>query len=233
VGGVVGGGPPPPPPPPPHPTKPGLFPVSNRKATILQICKQIVRTNRREILAFNQVFIYTVYVCGRKWEEVERRYIRRSTFKGRVEHMFLGQYQHNIDSKGRLTIPARFRELLVAEGAYVTQGFDNNLMVLTVTTFTQIYQRVNRMSMTDPMARLLKRLIFSNADRVDVDKVGRILIPQFLRDAVELDGEAVIVGVGDYFEIWSTNIWQDQITQLKDVEANAQRFMALDLSPGM
>ncbi|MEJ2263664.1 MAG: division/cell wall cluster transcriptional repressor MraZ [Anaerolineales bacterium] len=147
--------------------------------------------------------------------------------------MFLGQYQHNIDSKGRLTIPARFRELLVAEGAYVTQGFDNNLMVLTVTTFTQIYQRVNRMSMTDPMARLLKRLIFSNADRVDVDKVGRILIPQFLRDAVELDGEAVIVGVGDYFEIWSTNIWQDQITQLKDVEANAQRFMALDLSPGM
>lgn len=147
--------------------------------------------------------------------------------------MFLGQYQHNIDSKGRLTIPARFRELLIAEGAYVTQGFDNNLMVLTVPTFAQIYQRVNRMSMTDPMARLLKRLIFSNADRVDVDKVGRILIPQFLRDAVELDGEAVIVGVGDYFEIWSTNMWQDQIAQLKDVEANAQRFMALDLSPGM
>ncbi|HZD58320.1 MAG TPA: division/cell wall cluster transcriptional repressor MraZ [Anaerolineales bacterium] len=147
--------------------------------------------------------------------------------------MFLGQYQHNIDSKGRLTIPARFRELLVAEGAYVTQGFDNNLMVLTVPTFTQIYQRVNRMSMTDPVARLLKRLIFSNADRVDVDKVGRILIPQFLRDAVELDGEAVIVGVGDYFEIWSTKIWQDQVAQLKDVEANAHRFMALDLSPGL
>jgi MraZ protein len=87
--------------------------------------------------------------------------------------------------------------------------------------------------MTDPVARLLKRLIFSNADRVDVDKVGRILIPQFLRDAVELDGEAVIVGVGDYFEIWSTKIWQDQVAQLKDVEANAHRFMALDLSPGL
>jgi MraZ protein len=174
-----------------------------------------------------------VYVCGRKWEEVERRgepaFLR---LKDKVEHMFLGQYQHNIDNKGRLTIPARFRELLVAEGAYVTQGFDNNLMVLTVPSFNQIYQRVNRMSMTDPMARLLKRLIFSNANRVDVDKVGRILIPQFLRDAAVLDGEAVIVGVGDYFEIWSTNMWQDQITQLKDVEANAQRFMALDLSPG-
>jgi len=147
--------------------------------------------------------------------------------------MFLGQYQHNIDSKGRLTIPARFRELLVAEGAYVTQGFDKNLMVLTVPSFNQIYQRVNRMSMTDPMARLLKRLIFSGADRVDVDKVGRILIQQFLREAAALDTEAVIVGVGDYFEIWSPTIWEEQLTQLKDVEANAQRFMTLELSPGV
>ena len=147
--------------------------------------------------------------------------------------MFLGQYQHNIDSKGRLTIPARFRELLVAEGAYVTQGFDNNLIVLTVPSFRQISQHVNRMSMTDPMARLLKRLIFSGADLVDVDKVGRILIPQFLREAADLDGEAMIVGVGDYFEIWSPDMWQDQVNQLKDVEANAQRFMSLDLAPGI
>ncbi len=143
--------------------------------------------------------------------------------------MFLGQYQHNIDNKGRLTIPARFRELLVAEGAYVTQGFDNNL---TVPSFDQIYHRVNRMSMTDPMARLLKRLIFSAADLLDIDKAGRILIPQFLREAAGLDGEVVIVGVGDYFEIWSPIIWQEQLSQIKDVEANAQRFMALDLSPG-
>lgn len=147
--------------------------------------------------------------------------------------MFLGQYQHNIDSKGRLTIPARFRELLVAEGAYVTQGFDNNLMVLTVSSFKQISQRVNTMSMTDPMARLLKRLIFSGADLVDFDKVGRILIPQFLRDAAGLDGEAMIVGVGAYFEIWSPEMWQEQVNQLKDVEANAQRFMSLDLAPGI
>lgn len=146
--------------------------------------------------------------------------------------MFLGQYQHNIDGKGRLTIPARFRELLVAEGAYVTQGFENNLMVLTVPYFNQVYQRVNRLSMTDPVARLLKRLMFSGADRVDVDKVGRILIPQFLREGASLDSEAVIVGVGDYFEIWSPAIWQEQLVQLKDVEANAQRFMTLDLSPG-
>lgn len=144
--------------------------------------------------------------------------------------MFLGTYYHTIDNKGRLTVPSRYRELLMAEGAFITQGFDQNLMVLTETSFHTIYKRVNRLSMTDPTTRMLKRLIFSNADRVDVDKAGRILIPQFLREAVALNSEVVIVGVGDYFEIWSSEHWAEHNTQLQDIEANAQRFLALDLS---
>lgn len=164
---------------------------------------------------------------GRKWNAgLSGVYL----FKDKVEHMFLGQYHHTIDNKGRLTIPARFRELLAAEGAYITLGFDQNLMVLTVPSFDQIYQRINHTSMTDPTARLLKRLIFSGADQVGVDKTGRILIPQFLREAAELDSEAVVVGVGDYFEIWSPELWAGQMAQIEDAEANAQRFMALDIS---
>jgi MraZ protein len=144
--------------------------------------------------------------------------------------MFLGQYRHNIDDKGRLTIPARFRDLLAADGAYVLKGFDNNLMVLTVPTFEALSLRVSRMSLTDPTARLLKRLIFATAQKVDVDRAGRILLPQFLRESAEVDGEAVVVGVGDYFEIWSPEYWSDQVTQLQDVETNAQRFMTLELT---
>ncbi|RPI21821.1 MAG: division/cell wall cluster transcriptional repressor MraZ [Chloroflexota bacterium] len=144
--------------------------------------------------------------------------------------MFLGQYEHSIDDKGRLTIPARFRELLAAEGAYVTQGFDRNLMVITTSAFDELYQRVNQMNLTDSNARLLKRLIFSNADRVEVDKAGRILIPLFLRQAANLDGSLAIVGVGDYFEIWSQDMWAEQQSLLQDVNATAQRFAALDLS---
>jgi MraZ protein len=151
-------------------------------------------------------------------------------FKEGLEHMFLGQYQHTIDNKGRLTIPARFRELLAAEGAYITLGFDQNLMVLTMSSFDQVYQRINHTSMTDPTARLLKRLIFSGADQVSVDRAGRILIPQFLRDATDLNNEAIIVGVGDYFEIWSPDLWAGQMAQIEDAGANAQRFMALDIS---
>ena len=145
--------------------------------------------------------------------------------------MFLGQFNHNLDTKGRLTIPARFRELLEG-GAYVTQGFDANLMVLTAPTFEFISQRVNMMSITDPTARELKRLLFSTASFVEPDKNGRILLPQFLRDVAGIDGEAVVVGVGQYFEIWAPEPWNQQINVLMDTEANAQRFAALNLSPG-
>jgi MraZ protein len=162
---------------------------------------------------------------------VERRYTGVLHIKGWVEQMFLGQYHHNLDSKNRLTIPSRFRELL-ADGAYVMQGFDRNLMVLTASAFAKIYQRSNLMSLTDPITRLLKRLIFSTASHVDVDNAGRILIPEFLRQVIDLQSEAVVVGVGDYFEIWSPDLWTEQINQLQDAEANAQRFAALDMSTG-
>ena len=163
---------------------------------------------------------------------MERRLNRRSDVNLNVEHMFLGQYQHNIDEKGRLTIPARYRDLLAAQGAYVTLGFDHYLMVLTVPSFEQVSMRVNRMSMTDPRARLLKRLIFSNAELVAVDKAGRILIPQFLREAVHLDSEAVVVGAGGYFEIWSPEFWSGQTNLMQDTEKDALSFMDLDLSLG-
>jgi MraZ protein len=143
--------------------------------------------------------------------------------------MFLGQYEHTIDEKGRLTIPSRFRDLL-EDGAYITQGFEQNLMVLTAAAFDRVSARVNRMSLTDPVARQLKRLLFSNAVRVEVDRAGRILVPQFLRTSAQLDGAAIMVGVGDYFEIWSPDRWQEQNSMLQDGEANAQRFAALDLS---
>ncbi|MDH5606330.1 MAG: division/cell wall cluster transcriptional repressor MraZ [Anaerolineae bacterium] len=143
--------------------------------------------------------------------------------------MFLGQYRHNIDPKGRLTIPARFRELL-EEGAYITQGFDQNLMVLTAPTFESLSQAANAMSLTNQNARFLKRLLFSTADRIEPDKNGRILLPQFLRETAALDGEAVLVGVGDYFEIWAPDVWGEQIAQLQDPQANAQRFSGLDLT---
>ncbi len=143
--------------------------------------------------------------------------------------MFLGTYEHNIDEKGRLTIPVRFRELL-ADGAYITRGFDGNLIVWTTTLFQSVSHRLNALNTADTSSRVLRRLIFGYADRAEVDKFGRILIPQFLRDAAHLASNAVLVGSGDYFEIWAPEDWANQQSQLTDPSATAERFVALDLS---
>jgi MraZ protein len=143
--------------------------------------------------------------------------------------MFLGRYQHTVDDKGRLIIPARYRELL-ERGAFVTQGFECNLMVLTAEAFDQLYANVNRMSLTDPSARDLKRFIFSSAEKVEVDKIGRILLPQYLRNLAQVENEVTLVGVGDYFEIWSPAQWEQKNAKLQDFEANEKRFAVFDLS---
>lgn len=144
--------------------------------------------------------------------------------------MFLGRFYHNLDDKGRLTVPARFRDLLVPDGAYVMQGFELNLMVLPSTTFESLNRRIHQMSLTDPTSRLLRRLLYSTADRVDVDKAGRILLPQFLRQAAALESSVVIVGNGNFFELWSPEQWDVQNEQLQDAQLNAHRFAALNLT---
>jgi MraZ protein len=143
--------------------------------------------------------------------------------------MFLGQYQHNLDEKGRLMIPVRYRELLAA-GAFIMQGFDRCLMVMTDGHFQEVYERINAMNMADPNARLLRRLVLSTAYPVEIDKVGRILVPQMLRQVNGLDGEAIVAGQGEYFEVWNPLEWNEQVNQLQDIEMNNQRFATLDLS---
>ena len=144
--------------------------------------------------------------------------------------MFLSQFQHNLDDKGRLMIPARYRDLLAA-GAFITQGFDKCLMVMTDGYFKEVYERINNMNMADASARMLRRLILSNAYPVEVDKVGRILVPQNLREFLGVSsGELTVAGQGDYFEVWTPADWKSQMDNLQDVEANQQRFATLDLS---
>jgi MraZ protein len=143
--------------------------------------------------------------------------------------MFLGQFQHSIDDKGRLMVPARFRELLEG-GAYLTQGFDKCLMVMSEAYFKQVYERIIAMNLADPTARLLRRMILSNAYPVDVDKVGRILVPGNLRQFASLESDAIVAGQGEYFEVWTPAEWEKQTAQINDIEANNQRFATLNLS---
>jgi len=142
---------------------------------------------------------------------------------------FLGTYQHSLDEKGRLTIPARFRELLT-EGAVIFQGLDRCLMVSTAAHFEEVYQRLDAQNLALPEARLLRRQILGTAYPVETDKLGRILVPQSLRAFIDLKSEAFVVGQGEYFEIWTPELWNEQVTQIQDTEANTKRLATLDLS---
>ena len=145
--------------------------------------------------------------------------------------MFLGQYKYTIDSKGRLTIPVRFRAAL-SSGAFITQGFDRNLNVFTADSFVFLAGTATAVTSTNPEARTMRRLIFSRAQELPLDATGRVLIPTFLREYAGIQVDAYVVGAGDYFEIWSPPLWDEQQANLRDAEANTQRFIAFDLSAG-
>jgi len=154
---------------------------------------------------------------------------RRSAIIGEIELMFLGTYEHTIDEKGRMTIPVRFRDLII-DGAYITIGFDHNLMVLTNDIFANFSAKINALSITNSNARDLRRLMFANAVQIETDKAGRILIPNFLRNMIQLEGQAIVIGVGNYFEIWSPQLWSPKSENILNSEINNQRYETLDLS---
>jgi len=143
--------------------------------------------------------------------------------------MFLGFDRHSLDNKNRLTVPAKFRVELET-GGYVMRGFDDNLMVLTTQAFDVLSKRLNRMSITNPKARLLKRKIFSSAERFELDKTGRFLIPEHLRLAAGLESEVVLSGLGDFFEIWSPELWGEQEAQAEAQAMDPELFDDLDLT---
>jgi len=142
--------------------------------------------------------------------------------------MFLGQYEHTIDEKGRMTIPSSYRELLDGS-AFVTRGFDQNLLVLPPDKFNQLAESISDASMTGSDGRDFRRWIFSSAGRVEVDRAGRILIPQFLRTYAGLANYAVVIGNGSYFEIWEPELWRQHEAQQSDPEKTADRFSAINI----
>ena len=141
--------------------------------------------------------------------------------------MFLNQYHHCFDEKNRLTIPAKFRDQ-TAEGITVVPGLDRDLMVLPPAAFQTLYDRLMDLNLTDPDSRLLREIILGNALQVTPDGSGRILLSPNLRDYAQLKNDVVFVGVGETFEIWAAELWQNKQGEL-NAETNAKRFSLLDL----
>ncbi len=121
--------------------------------------------------------------------------------------MFLGEYTHTIDDKGRLTIPAKFRGDM-ASGLVVTRGFDQNLMVFPLSGWQDLAERILSRPMTDESVRTFRRRVFSGAVDLTPDRQGRIVLPAYLRKFAAIEGEVVVAGMYNYLEVWSVSYWQ-------------------------
>ena len=142
--------------------------------------------------------------------------------------MFLtGEYHHTFDDKFRLTVPSRFREEF-AEGIYVVRGFDRNLMVLTAPAFENLYKHLMSMNILDPLSRNLRRYIMGKGSQVELDKSGRILIPQDLRTWAGLETNVIIVGQGNYLEVWKPELLELEDSQNETFDN--KRYEALNIS---
>jgi MraZ protein len=141
--------------------------------------------------------------------------------------VFLGRHSHNLDEKGRLALPARFRDEL-RDGVVITRGFDDCLLVYPIAAWTPLAERVSALSIGDPDVRLLRRMLFANAADLLLDRQGRILVPAELRTHAGLEREAVVVGMHTFIEIWSPAGWsaQDELVE-RDGASIAEKLAAL------
>ena len=126
-------------------------------------------------------------------------------------HMFMGEYNHTIDAKGRLIIPAKFREQLGDEFV-VTKGMDGCLFVFDNSEWQVFAEKLRSLPMIDKEVRQFTRFFLAGAASVEVDKQGRILLPSVLRDFAGITKDTVLIGVGSRIEIWSKDRWEGTVT---------------------
>ena len=127
--------------------------------------------------------------------------------------MFLGEYAHNIDDKGRLTLPARWREEL-GQRVVVTRGMEPCLLVFPAAKFETFLNEINTVGMTAADARGLSRFFSSKATDDELDKQGRVSLPINLREFAHLNGEVMVIGAFDHIELWSTGEYSTSDAEL-------------------
>lgn len=137
--------------------------------------------------------------------------------------MFMGEYNHSIDVKGRIMIPSKFRESL-GEGFVVTKGIDKGcLWVFPACEWEAFYEKLRSLPVANKDAREFVRHFMAGAMNAEFDKQGRILLAQNLRDYANLSTNATLVGTGPRIEIWDTDTWNDEEAQI-DADLLAERM---------
>lgn len=141
--------------------------------------------------------------------------------------MFMGEYNHTIDTKNRLIIPSKFREAL-GEEFVITKGLDGCLFVYDHAEWTAFEEKLKSLPLTNKDARTFVRFFLAGAASVEVDKQGRVLVPSVLKEFAGINKDVVLIGVASRIEIWSKERWDDE-SAYEDVESIAEHMSELGL----
>ncbi len=137
--------------------------------------------------------------------------------------MFMGEYSHSLDAKGRLIIPAKFREKL-GETFVITRSLDKCLCIYDSDEWEKFAAKLEELPYNAAKQRKLTRYFLSGAAEAETDKQGRVLIPQNLRNAAGIDRDVVLVGAGRMIEIWSRELWEENITD-EEIDQIAEEML--------
>jgi len=141
--------------------------------------------------------------------------------------MFIGEYQHSVDDKGRLAIPMKFRKELKG-GAVVTRGLDNCLFVYSMSEWKKLAEKLSALPFSQANSRAFSRLMLAGAMDVEVDKQGRVVLPEYLRQYAKLGKEVVVAGLYSRIEVWDVDAWESYKTKTeKDSNDIAEQMGAL------
>jgi len=141
----------------------------------------------------------------------------------------MGEFQHNFDSKGRIIVPSKFRDGL-GDRFVVTRGLDKCLFAYPMDEWKILEEKLKKLPLTKKDARAFTRFFFSGAIECEVDKQGRINIPQTLRKYASLEKECVVIGVSNRIEFWSSDNWEDYVTDSEESFAEiAENLMDFDI----
>ena len=138
--------------------------------------------------------------------------------------MFIGEYSHNLDDKGRLAIPVKFRDQL-KKGAVVTRGLDNCLFLYTKTEWQKLATKLAALPISQANSRAFSRLMLAGAMDIDVDKQGRVILPEYLRKFAGLKKELVLAGLYNRIEIWDVKNWESYKGQTEAQSGNIAERM--------
>jgi MraZ protein len=127
---------------------------------------------------------------------------------GKGKMMFIGEYAHSLDQKGRVAIPAKCRPQL-ATGCVITRGLDGCLFIYSEEEWNKIAKKLSQLPLSQSDARAFARLMLAGAMQLDIDKQGRIVIPSYLREYASLKSNIIITGLANRLELWEESVWKN------------------------